>query len=441
MLAPVVNCPALIRKAVDSFKDLLGSTTEYQSFVSALCAAIFGICGYSDTVRYLMFSPSVSSIFNFFHTKELLPKLSRRHRLMVRNFFVKMQDDPTRFVYVLDDTLVRHYGCKMWGTYIWHDHCTGAKYLSHRIIVLGLVDRKRRVMIPIHWEIMHRETETTSTEQDPSTKEHEKGWLTALRLLDETISNGFPKLSFVADSWFGCEEAFQMLTERGIDFVMEVRCNRKVVEAHRRKGIDIRVDQFFQGRARHNIYFYDKRRYAAEANLLFKDSMQKLKVVAVANGKNIASNPYAYYITNRLTWNASKVWGLWCDRWTIEVQFRELKQFFTLSEAAVRHENAVKMQIFIAMLALTVIRIEQCLSVGANEDQYVRPKPAGVIVRELITDTYRKSITKLAHEKRGKPAREKIATRLKNENLHTKPTEEKRIPKILASQELQREAA
>ncbi len=153
MLAPVVNCPALIRKAADSFKDLLGNTTEYQSLVSALCAAIFGIFGYCDTVRYLMFSPSVSSLFNFFQTKELLPKLSRRHRLMVRNFFVKMQDDPARFVYALDDTLVRHYGKKIWGTYIWHDHCTGAKYLSHRIVVLGLVDRKRRVMVPIHWRL------------------------------------------------------------------------------------------------------------------------------------------------------------------------------------------------------------------------------------------------------------------------------------------------
>ena len=106
-----------------------------------------------------------------------------------------------------------------------------------------------------------------------------------------------------------------------------------------------------------------------------------------------------------------------------------------------RHENAVKMQIFIAMLALTVIRLEQSLSVGANEDQYVRPKPAGVIVRELIADSYRKSITKLAHEKRGKPAREKIALRLQNKNLHTKPTEAKRIPKLLSPQGIQPKAA
>ena len=79
------------------------------------------------------------------------------------------------------------------------------------------------------------------------------------------------------------------------------------------------------------------------------------------------------------------------------------------------------------MLALTVIRLEQCSRVGANENQYVRPIPAGDIVRELKLENLKQGISKLAHETLGKPLRTKISRKLTARNLNGKPAEERRV--------------
>ena len=435
MVGFVVHCPREIRSYADQFKDLL-STVEYQSFVAVLCAAIFGTAGYCDIFRYFLFSPSVSSLWRFFNEEGMVEKLTRRHRRMLRRLLPAMHKEPGRFLWVIDDTLTCRSGKgeNTWGAYWWHDHNTKGKIFGHKVLTLGIVDRKRQVLIPIAWEMLHRKVELSEAEN------YQKGWEHSLELLDLAVSEGFPKFTVVADSWFSGDEFFSNLVTRGYDFVSEVRCNRKVAR-YKRQSMELRVDDFFVTRNRSNIYFHSKCKWAAEANLLFNDATVRLKTVAVANKKNLDEKAFGYYVSNKLTWNASKIWGIFRDRWAIEVQFRELKQFFTFGEAAVWNESAVRMSIALSMIALTVIRLEQGSRVGANEDQHVRPCAAGDIVRQFMLESFRQGLTKLAHENLGKPLRHRIAQRINPENLKSKPAEVRGSRKTHISQELQRQAA
>jgi hypothetical protein len=435
MIGFVVHCPSQIRSYADQFKDLL-STADYQSFVAVLCAAIFGTAGYCDVFRFFLFSPSVSSLWRFFNEDGLVEKLNRRHRRIIRRLLPVMQQDPGRFLWVIDDTLTERSGRgeKTWGAYWWHDHTTNGKIFGHRVLTLGVVDRKRQILIPIAWEILHRKD--VSSESD----DYQKAWERSLDLLDIACSEGFPKFTVVADSWFSGDEFFARLTDRGYDFVSEVRCNRKVARCNR-QSFDMRVDVFFATRWRSNVYFHSKCKWAAESNIIFNDASVRLKTVAVANKKNLAEQAFGYYVSNKLTWNASKIWGIWRDRWAIEVQFRELKQFFTLGEAAVWNESAVRMSIALSMIALTVIRLEQCARVGANEDQYVRPCAAGDIVRQFMLESFAQGQTKLAHEHLGKPLRMRIAQRINPKNLKIKPAEVRKGRKTYEGEAMQKRAA
>ena len=314
-------------------------------------------------------------------------------------------------------------------TYWWWDHKTKSSVLSHKLLVVGVVDCKRQVFIPVAWEVQHRDLSSP----EKKSQGHEKCWERAVALLDEVVAFGFPKFTIVADSWFAGEEMFEHLTSRGFDFVMEIRRNR-VVAFHGRSQIEKRVDQYFQDICRDNVYFHSKVKYAAERCLRLRDSKRALKVVAVANKKSLADKCFAYYVASKLTWNASKVWSLSRNRWSIEVQFRDAKQIFALGEAAVRPQAAVELSITLAMLALTVIRLEQCSRVGTNEDQYVRPIPAGDIVRGLKLENLQQGISKLAHETLGKALRTKISKKLNAKNLNGKPAEERRVIKIIEPQ-------
>lgn len=416
---PVVSCPSEIRSVADDYKDLLGS--HYPAFVAALCGTTFGILCLCMIARFFGFSPSVSSLGRLFADEDLYPKLNRRHRRRLLRYLEQVEKNPRRFMWAVDDTLIERHGKKIWGTYFWHDHNTKGTVFGHKLLVLGLVDRKRRLLIPVFWEILHRKDEEKESE-------HEKGWEVALRLLRAAKSFGFPNLVVGIDSWFAGEEFFQELRTSDIPFVIEIRSNRKVMGRERSDAFDVRVDEYFDDKKRHKISHNGKKKWAVEATLYFKDSDRKLKVVAVANEKDRDEKCFAFYVSNKLTWNASQLWAVARDRWAIEVQFRDLKQIFAVGKAAVRSIQAVETSISVSVIALTAIRLKQIALAERNEDQNVRPIPAGNIVRELQLTALIASVSKLASGTPS-PSVETLKRRLTPENLHQKPTELRKFRK------------
>ena len=378
------SCPTALRIVADEFKDLLGK--HYRAFVATLCGYFFGLSSFTDIVRYLLFSPSVTDIGRFFNEKDLYLRLNRRQRRIVQKIMKSKGNGTKRYIWALDDTTVSHYGRSIWGAYWWFDHSINANVFGHKLLVLGLVDTVTNVFIPIKWEILHR---------DDGTINHEKGWEVGIRLLKEALKEKFPNVPFVADSWFACEEAFQILNEMGIRFVMEIRNNR-VIERHGKKKLGINVKAFFANIRRTKIHSKNKHKWASSATLVLKDSVLKLKKVAVANRKGMTDHPFSYYVSNQLTWDENKIWSLARYRWAIEVQFRELKQLFALGEAAVRSKQAVETSISISMISLTVVRQFQQENADASKNQHERPQPASSIVNGIKLNSFKVFISKLA---------------------------------------------
>ena len=407
---PIVSCSSEIRIMCDRYKDILGC--HYKAFVAVLCGTIFGVANISFIFRFFLFSPSVSSISRLFNDLELAPKLNGRYRRRLKSILAKMDKDPCRYLWAVDDTLIPHWGKKIWGTYYWHDHNTKGSIHGHKLMVLGLVDTRRKTLIPVFWEILHREQDNI---------EHEKGWEVALRLLDRAVEYGFPPSTIVMDSWFSGRELIEGLTERGFDYVLEIKSNR-IVDKRGRKTITQSVTDFFSQNTRRKVFYLGRKKWAAEAILKLKGLEIKLKIVAMANKKGLAHDCFAYYVSNKLTWDASKIWGISRDRWTIEVQFRELKQLFTLGGAAVRSKQAVEISLSISMIALTEIRLEQLSRADASKNQHGRPIPAISIVQEIQLRSQRMGLFKLANPAQS-TITDRFQTRLALKNFRGKPTE------------------
>jgi hypothetical protein len=62
------------------------------------------------------------------------------------------------------------------------------------------------------------------------------------------------------------------------------------------------------------------------------------------------------FITNNMTWAASSVCDLYRCRWGIEVFFKQIKQTLQLSDFLGHNENAVKWQVWIALLTYLLLR-------------------------------------------------------------------------------------
>ena len=429
--APVTSCPAPIRKTADEYKDIVGA--HYPSFTASLCGATFGVGNFCDIARYYSFSPSVSSLSRLYADEEIYKKLNRRHRRKIKGYLERAKKDPKRYMWAIDDTLITHWGKEIWGADFWYDHTSNSVLFGHKLLVLGLVDRKRNILIPVYWQMLHREVEGSN--------DHQKGWEIAVELLKIAKEENFPSLTVCTDSWFAGEGFFEALTNHKLscDYVCEIKSNRLIVK-HGKEHLDISVDEFFKDTVRKKIYFKDRKKWACEAVLWFKSAEKQRKTIAVANKKSLEKSPFAYYVCNRLTWSASMIWAISRCRWTIEVQFRELKQSFTLGESAVRSEQAVETSISIAMIALTAIRFEQLARVDANKNQHARPIPAGTIVREYQLQSLVRSISELASP-RDSEGKKKLRARLNPRNISRKPTEKDDSSEVFDQRVTMRKAA
>jgi len=188
-----------------------------------------------------------------FDEKDLSQKLNRRHRRKILRVLKGINENPSRYIFAIDDTLIAHWGKNIWGAYSWKDHKSNGYLFGHKLLVLGIVDTKRKVLIPLFWEILHRKIQSEEDDENQKNsyraEDHDKGWEVAMRLLKEAVAFGFPKLPVVLDSWFAGREFFEQLTQEGFRFVMEIKNNRKV-HGHGRQKLDESVSDFFSNRFR-----------------------------------------------------------------------------------------------------------------------------------------------------------------------------------------------
>ena len=63
------------------------------------------------------------------------------------------------------------------------------------------------------------------------------------------------------------------------------------------------------------------------------------------------------FITNHFEWSAYSICDLYLARWGIEVFFKEIKQTLQLADFLGTSENAIKWQIWIALLTYLLLRL------------------------------------------------------------------------------------
>ena len=83
---------------------------------------------------------------------------------------------------------------------------------------------------------------------------------------------------------------------------------------------------------------------------------QELRLVSacvLVNGKPCDMN----FITNNFDWSAYSICDLYLARWGIEVFFKEIKQTLQLADFLGTSENAIKWQIWTALLAYLLLRL------------------------------------------------------------------------------------
>ena len=134
---------------------------------------------------------------------------------------------------------------------------------------------------------------------------------------------------------------FQRLTEEGVHFVTRLKDNAGYLVVERRKpnGEGIRSDE---------IIVLEKQAQSEEAPFL-----RRIRYWDEANGRELV------FLTNHLELPASTIAAIYKDRWQIELLFKALKHNLRIKTFVGTTANALKTQIWTALIALLAVKFLQ----------------------------------------------------------------------------------
>ncbi len=84
----------------------------------------------------------------------------------------------------------------------------------------------------------------------------------------------------------------------------------------------------------------------------YPEPLRLIKAMVEVDGKIVEME----FITNNLNWSAGSICDLYKSRWGIEVFFKQLKQTLQLADFLGHNENAVRWQIWTALLTYVILR-------------------------------------------------------------------------------------
>jgi hypothetical protein len=351
------SVPAVVRDVANGAKDLCTRTFRYSDLVLFLCALFFGLPTFSSIARSFVFSLSVSALSR---KVRAIPHESivRRNRNRIARMIHEVPGAASRFVLILDDTLVRHYGKSPDNCY-WFDHTNNCTTRGRNYLVIVVLDTYTGQTFPLS-AVLLRGKKHPKYRPRSNIVRWQLRIVKALRLHHLTVT---------ADSWFADRKIFEWLQANGFDFEIEMKGNRKVTYLDKRpqglvgkrtKIVYPKLSDVAANLKRNTAYSGGAPKQVAGGVVRFFGSDLRLRFCAVWNQNDTAeSQPFAYYVTNNTSRPASRIWALSRFRWAIECHFRRSKQDFAFDTFPIHDAIAAHKLIILGMFLITTLELSR----------------------------------------------------------------------------------
>ena len=275
--------PTGVRFLTDRYKDIfVGRSATYNNLSALMCFFLFGCNSVSDFVRRCPWSHSCSDISRAIQCFDSTRFMKRLRNSILRHYNGKI--DAENFCFAIDDTANPKYGKTIYRCGPWHS--SGGPYVGQKILVLALVDVKRSIALPIAFIILPKK-------DDPS---HIPAPKLAINLLRQALEAGFARLPVTTDSWFDSNAFINDVEQLGLDFVGELKSNRRIKTSPGPNSKWTSIKEFFTGLPRmymrsrfdsEDVLAHKKvAKSGAQSRIFIRDRKTALNGLAVYNRKN-----------------------------------------------------------------------------------------------------------------------------------------------------------
>lgn len=334
--------PQLVRLIAGRYQDIFRDAgISYSMLCTLIVMILFGTPVLSLFVLYTPFSPSVSTLSRWLKKFDE-DVINRAQRRLIFSVLKQVMRDPEHWIWVIDSTenIKRTEGLAGRGAWANSSH---EMFFGQNMMMLCAVNIKTGVAIPVHWKPWLKAKERAVGQ----TNHH-----LVLKLIDDLLEQGWPKLTLVMDSWFDSAELMEELNSRKITFLIQLKSSRKPRTNSNPRSGKKNLCEIFQNLARKSFRCTTREIKTPSSigweNLRFicgekiwingsgKASKQiHLNVAAVYNHPK-EKNAFGYYATNDLSKPYTWCWKMSRHRWNVEVCFRDLRQGFQWGKLAAK---------------------------------------------------------------------------------------------------------
>lgn len=305
--------------------------------------------------------------------RRVLTYVSVKYRLVVKE---KSNTKPkTDACFIVDDTLMEKTGFKMECISRVFDHCKNACVLGYKMLVLGYNDgiATQACDFSLHrenpkdnWGLSKRELKKhrqgTHESEDPDYIRLKELDITKLEstllMLKRAINNKFKARYLLADSWFSSVEFIKKIRKVSKNTIDYLGIGKKDFARYEVNGVGWNPNQIIKRYSRINKR--KNKNYNCEY-FYVKCKIHELKVKLIFI-RNINGQGWNFIITTDMDINFEKAYELYQVRWTIEVLFKECKQYFKLGKCQSEHFNEQIADCTIALITHTLVSLENRFS-------------------------------------------------------------------------------
>ena len=305
--------------------------------------------------------------------RQVLTYVSVKYRQTVEENTVSTPK--TEACFIIDDTLIEKTGLKMEGISKVFDHNRNTCVLGYKMLVLGYNDgistqacdfSLHRENSKNNWGLNKRELkkhrEGIHDSKDPDHKRLGELDINKLKssllMLKRAIGNKFKAKYLLADSWFSSAEFIKDVKKISKGSVDYLGIGHKDAARYKINGVGWTPRQIIERYSR--VSKRKNKKYNSEyfyVSCLIHDYHVKLIFIRNINGKE-----WSFIITTDMKISFEKAYELYQVRWTIEVLFKECKQYFKLGKCQSEHFNEQIEDCTIVLITHTLVSLENRFS-------------------------------------------------------------------------------
>lgn len=303
----------------------------------------------------------------------MLSSISQKYRETIDQYGTTKPK--TEACFIVDDTTIEKTGKRIEGISMVHDHTNDDYVLGYKMLVLAFNDgvATQACDFSLHRESKNNDYGLSKKElknyrqlqhnpgNPDSTRVSELNTTkleNTLLMLKRAIRNKFHAKYLLADSWFSHPEFIKNVRETTKNRIHYLGIGRQGDSRYKVKGVGWKTGHLI------NRYSRISNRKNAEYNCNYfsvkatiHDCPVKLFFI-----KQIGYEKWNFIITTDMDISFVKAYELYQVRWTIEVLFKECKQYFKLGKCQSEHFNAQVADCTIALITHTLISLENRFS-------------------------------------------------------------------------------